>query len=413
MTTKWKNELGINPEKLTPEQSRVRGAAYFNRADVIFWTGAKRSGKTVGSLLALVSLAMKGWVGADAFTPARHNYIIGGVSVGAVKRNMQETLENICEAYDLSLKDMGGADPHWLIGGISRFYYFGGETIRAYRRVRGLTAHSALIDEATLCHEDFISEVNTRLSFPDSLLILATNKDSPNHPLRTRFDGMNDRVLKIESSFWDNPFFSDERREAVIASYPDKNSADYKRDILNEWCPREGVVFPIVQDMLTDDTGGSSRPVIAVDPGVGNTTGALRFDLLNGRWVVTNEYYYHSGALPNLTEEEHMNRIAAKFGIKPGYPIIVDSAASGFKAVADRLGFVPLNAKKDILPGVRATNNALTSGGLQINRACGNLLSELDAYIWAGDKPIKLNDHLCDCLRYGSVEIFGELVEYG
>ena len=399
-STTASENASFHPTRLTPEQLGCLRALQNGSVSVVFWTGAKRSGKTVGCLLGLVELALR-----NLRQKRVCSYIIGGVTIGSVKRNVGEPLRDICRAYDLTLEDVGGADPHWLVGGLIRFYYFGGETVRAYRRVRGLTAHSALIDEATLVHPDFISEVNTRLSFPDSVLLLSTNKDSPNHPLRTQFDHMESGLLKLESSFWSNPFFSDERRQAIIDTYGDKQSADYKRDILNEWAPREGLVFPIVPGMLTDDQAGTRR-LVAVDPGVGTTTAALLFERQSWGWSARDEYYYTSRNQPNLSDSEHLARLQARWNLTPKDALVVDSASANFKVCCVRAGFVPLNAKKEVLQGIKVVNNSLVQGTLKICRGNTQLLRELDTYVWVGERPRKQDDHLADCLRYGAMEIF-------
>ena len=50
------------------------------------------------------------------------------------------------------------------------------------------------------------------------------------------------------------------------------------------------------------------------------------------------------------------------------------------------------------------TDNAMTSGYVKISRNCPELLGELGGYVWdtkeGEDKPVKVNDHGCDALRY-------------
>ena len=56
---------------------------------------------------------------------------------------------------------------------------------------------------------------------------------------------------------------------------------------------------------------------------------------------------------------------------------------------------------------VRLVASLLAAGKLLIHESCTGLLEELPGYSWddkaaekGEDKPIKLNDHSCDALRY-------------
>ncbi|MEV8351069.1 hypothetical protein ACFVTT_25540 [Streptomyces niveus] len=63
-------------------------------------------------------------------------------------------------------------------------------------------------------------------------------------------------------------------------------------------------------------------------------------------------------------------------------------------------------AKNDVKDGIRSGSMALGANLLSVHRSCEVLLGELPSYAWdekaaAGeDKPLKVNDHSCDALRY-------------
>jgi hypothetical protein len=65
-------------------------------------------------------------------------------------------------------------------------------------------------------------------------------------------------------------------------------------------------------------------------------------------------------------------------------------------------------ANNDVRDGIRSVSVALGSGLVSVHRSCAGLLSELPSYAWddkaaakGEDKPLKINDHSVDALRYG------------
>jgi phage terminase large subunit len=93
-----------------------------------------------------------------------------------------------------------------------------------------------------------------------------------------------------------------------------------------------------------------------------------------------------------------------------------------------KLGIPTMPAKKDVHLGVEAVQAALKVQGngksrLQIFETCKHTRKEMSSYKWAEgtetrdakDMPLELNDHTCDCVRYGIYGVehkgyFGELI---
>jgi len=78
-------------------------------------------------------------------------------------------------------------------------------------------------------------------------------------------------------------------------------------------------------------------------------------------------------------------------------------------------------AKKDIHLGIEAVQAALKIQGdgkprLFIFKNCHNTIKEITGYKWsegteikdAKDKPLQVNDHACDCLRYAVYGVEGK-----
>jgi len=86
----------------------------------------------------------------------------------------------------------------------------------------------------------------------------------------------------------------------------------------------------------------------------------------------------------------------------------------------EKLGIPTLPAKKDLHLGIETVQAALKIQGdgkprLFIFKNCKNTCSEMAGYRWAEgtetkdpkDEPLKVNDHTCDCARYGLYSVEG------
>lgn len=85
------------------------------------------------------------------------------------------------------------------------------------------------------------------------------------------------------------------------------------------------------------------------------------------------------------------------------------------------LGIPTIPAKKDVHLGIEAVQAALKVQGngkprLQIFNTCKHTIKEMGGYKWAEgseikdakDEPLQLNNHTCDCLRYGIYGVEGK-----
>ena len=84
--------------------------------------------------------------------------------------------------------------------------------------------------------------------------------------------------------------------------------------------------------------------------------------------------------------------------------IIDPSAASFITLLSRRKGYLVSHADNDVRDGIRETATCLRNGRIKISSKCRNLLNEMQGYVWddssGEDKPIKVNDHAADALRY-------------
>ncbi|MDR2833295.1 MAG: terminase family protein, partial [Streptococcaceae bacterium] len=131
----------------------------FKDRDILICDGAVRSGKTLSMSMSYTFWAMEHY--------QDKNFIFAGVTISALKRNVTndlvETLkglkqfhvkEHISEAYiDVTYQQKK-----------NRFYLFGADNVKSQNKIQGLTAAGAFLDEAALMSEDYIKQVQARLS---------------------------------------------------------------------------------------------------------------------------------------------------------------------------------------------------------------------------------------------------------
>jgi len=133
------------------------------------------------------------------------------------------------------------------------------------------------------------------------------------------------------------------------------------------------------------------------------------------RWYVYNEHYEaqqtlsrHAGEIRRISGNERYRCTWADHDAQERHE---------FK----QLGIPTSPAKKDVHLGIEAVQAALKVQGdgrsrLQIFNNCRHTIKEMGGYKWAEgsetkdakDEPLQLNDHTCDCVRYGIYGIEGK-----
>ena len=389
----------IRLDQLNKTQKRILSVLKDDSIDTTIWIGSIRGGKGVGSANAMVDLCirniLKGYTELD--------YVVGGQTIGSFQRNNEAYLLDISEQAGIPFKWVGGTKQHYDMAGKARLYIFGGDNARSYYPVRGMTLHSAWLDEVTLLDEMFVQTVYDRLSYPDSRFILTSNADTPTHWLKENWIDKNlDHVAVLESDFNENQHYPQSRRERMLGMNPD--TAHYARSIQNQWTQAEGLIIPILPEHIVDGKYPLTGHIV-MDPGTASITAATLWQRQrDGTYVVVDEYYHEGDKVGRLSDEQHIERIKSK-----GWTILgvtCDPAGASMKAAWSRAGYWADNAKNTFDTGVQTTNNALHAGKIKIHSQCKNLFREASGYVWraTSETPAPSPDHLMDTLRYGAMK---------
>jgi PBSX family phage terminase large subunit len=417
--------------KVAPLAGKQLESVRLATARVNFWEGSVRSSKTISSLIAWLIFVREAPPG---------NILLVGKTTRTLKRNIIDPLTEMLGSS--RCRYVEGSGELWLLG--RRIYVAGAHNEGSQEKIRGLSLVCLYGDEASTWPESFWVMAMSRLSEYGARAYVTSNPDSPAHFLMRdwlsraslwldhagnvlRSEG-DDRLDLARFSFRlaDNPFLPAAYVKALAAEFV---GLWRKRFIEGLWVAAEGAIF----DMWDPDTmvADIMPPITtwlcaSIDYGTSNPTHALMIGLgTDQRMYVVDEWRYDSRQQRRqLTDAEYSQRIRAWIeqvkipasrqadgsfmrGVRPHY-IVVDPSAASFRVQLQQDGLVTVPANNEVLDGIRTVSSLMTAGKLRISRDCPGLLAELPAYAWddkaaklGEDKPVKVNDHGCDSLRYG------------
>ena len=376
-----------------------------NEADHAFniWVGAVRSGKTFASILSLIDVLKNGPPG---------NGMIIGVNRDTVQRNV------LLELY----KFLGFQPPTTkttetkLYG--RNIYFVGAHDESAVRRIQGSTLAFAYVDEATCIPAPFWRMLISRLSVKGAKLLATCNPEGPAHWLKKEFI---DRASELDLKYWnfnldDNPSLDESYKEKIKASY---SGMWYKRYILGEWAVAHGLVYDSYDNnnVYEQTSMAPNYLIMGIDYGTTNATAAILCGISPTIWPqirIQEEYYYDSAKKGrSKTDAELADDIKEFIGYKDVRAIYVDPAAASFKLELQRRDLPVIDANNDVLLGIKTTAKFIGNKNLVIHKSCQTLIEQIQSYAWdpkaadrGEDKPLKVNDHICDALRYAVCSAF-------
>lgn len=368
--------------------------------------GSVRSGKTVGMIPKWINYIRNGPKGLLVMT---------GVSKDTIKDNVLQDLFDTVGDKNYHYNEKSG-----LLEMFGRkIKVIGAKDEGSEKYLRGKTVAGAYCDEVSLMPERFFKQLLNRLSVKGARLYATTNPDSPYHYLYTEFitdeEKMNSGMVKsYHFDLDDNPNLDEEYKGFIRNAY---SGFWYLRMIEGRWVVAQGSIYDMWdKDLNTFDDDGvppglfaRATRCIPIDHGTQNATVFLDiWDDGETIWVM-NEFY-HSGRDSGLQKEnsQYADDLDAMVGENRPRFVIVDPAAATFKITLRRRGYRVRDADNDVLEGIRMTATMIAKRRIRVHRKnCPNLLKEISGYVWdekaalhGVEKPIKMNDHACDGLRY-------------
>ena len=221
----------------TEKQLKVLNRALSKDFFLLIQHGAKRAGKTItNNDLFLLELKRVKKI-ANKLSIKEPQYILAGNSQGSIERNVLTELSN---KYGLEFK-FDKYNSFELLG--VKVCCFGHGTIADIRRIRGMSAFGAYINEGSTANNAVFKEILSRCSEEGARIMIDTNPDNPKHWLKVDYidkaDG--ESIVEFQYNIYDNTFLSERYVKNIINATP--TGVFHDRDILGLWVSAEGLVY--------------------------------------------------------------------------------------------------------------------------------------------------------------------------
>lgn len=365
--------------------------------------GSIRSGKSLAMSLSFVLWAMTTFNG--------QSFGMCGKTVGSFRRNVLCWLKVMLAGRGYVVKDKLSENRVIISSGAveNDFYIFGGKDERSQDLIQGVTLAGVLLDEVALMPESFVSQATARCSVKGSKLWFNCNPSYPSHWFKTDWiDCAKDKgLLYLHFTMEDNLSLAEDIKERYRNMY---TGVFYERFILGLWVLAQGVIYPMYKESIgkPPEKVKPSQYVISIDYGTQNAFAALLWAKYGNVWYAVREYYY-SGRNEGIskTDGEYLEDLNKwREDIKGCLYTIIDPSAASFITLLRRNGtkYRVKKADNDVLDGIRDTATSLKNGYIRIMPDLKNFDTEINGYVWdeseIEDRPIKVNDHLMDAMRY-------------
>lgn len=385
--------------------------------DIIIADGSIRSGKTTSMIISFILWSQHEF---------NHQlFILAGKSIGALNRNVIRPMIQILTTWGLKYK-INRSDNFMTIG-TNTYFFFGANNEAAQDLVQGLTAAGFYADEITLFPKSFTDQAMSRCSVENSRIFMNCNPGSPHHYIKEEFiDQAGEKnMYHLHFLMEDNPSLSEKIKARYERLY---SGVFYKRYILGEWVLAEGVIYDMFdkqRNTYTELPKGDYKQIIGIDYGSSNPTAFLKMFVsskgIRPRVYIEDEYYF-SGKDEGWTktDAQYADDLETFFRGEKPHKIYPDPSASSFIAELKFRNHRVTPADNDVLDGIRKCSTMFQNGTLKINKnKCPHLIDELSEYSWdekaqekGEDKPLKVNDHCVDAMRYGVFSEFGHRAQF-
>lgn len=383
------------------------------------WLGAVRSGKSFVDIAYMIPSRIRAVAGLPGLS------VIMGVSRDTIERNV---LEPMREIYTQALvgrinnKNQAMVFGEWV-------YCLGAEKVSQVAKIQGSSIKYCYGDEVAKWNVEVFELLKSRLDKPYSCFDGALNPEYPNHWLKDFLD--NDDLDKYLQHYIidDNPFLPTEYVENLKKEYA--GTVYYDRYILGKWALAEGLVYPMYADAIVDELPDKDvkEQCISIDYGTMNAFAMLYWERhSNGIWYATRRYYY-SGRASGVqkTDTEYLrdletvlfdiledlkgaresttkaNSFARDYVAK--LSVIIDPSAASFIALLKKTDWAKVQAANNaVLEGIHDVASCMYNNKIKILSSIPEYRQEAEGYVWddtsVEDRPVKVNDHLMDAIRY-------------
>lgn len=358
--------------------------------------GAVRSGKSYVDIAGVIPYRLRTLRDESGLN------VILGVSKETIERNVLQPMREI-----YTDKIVGSINSRNIakVCGVD-VYCLGAEKISQVAKIQGSSIKYCYGDEIAKWNKDVFAMLQSRLDKPYSRFDGSCNPEYPGHWLKQFIDNPEIDAYIQPYTIFDNPFLPPEFVDNLCKEYT--GTVYYKRYILGEWAMAEGLIYPMYETAIAEEpSGNASQYIISMDYGTQNAFAAILWGKYGDVWYGLREYYYSGRDTGTQKTDEEYGEDIDKWvaDIDGNIKVAIDPSAASFIALLRKKPkFSVMKANNDVADGIRETATALQTGKIKISPSMKNWKKEIEGYVWdetaQEDKPVKVNDHLMDAMRY-------------
>ena len=331
--------------------------------------------------------------------------VLMGNTRGTLERNILEPMRSI---WPGCVGDIRSDNTVQIFG--KKVYALGADNKKHVARIQGATFEYVYGDEITTWSRDVFEMLKSRLRCQHSHFDGTCNPDSPGHWFKAFLES--DADIFQQSYVIDDGVLPEHVVEELKKEYA--GTIYYDRYILGLWTAATGIIYPMFREAIAEPPADQepSEFCLSIDYGTQNAFAAILWAKYGAVWYAVREYYY-SGRDTGVqkTDDEYAQDLdkwlsdLSQYDSYMKLPTIIDPSAASFIALLRKRGkYKVLPADNAVADGIRETATAMQTGKLKIAPSLKNWRKEAEGYVWdekAGeDKPVKVNDHLMDSMRY-------------
>jgi PBSX family phage terminase large subunit len=419
--------LSLRPKKILPYGEKAARFASTRPEEDAFITileGSVRSSKTWTMIPKFIQLCR--------YEVEGHR-VITGVSKQTVYNNILDDLMEVVGSrhctYNRQSGDLTLLGRKWLCVGA------GDES--AEKRIRGLTVGVAVCDELVLQPPSFVKMLLNRMSPKGARFYATTNPGTPfewcftdliqNEELRKH-----GQLKSLHFTLDDNPNLTEIYKANLKRLY---TGVFFQRYVLGLWVVAEGSIYKDCynEDALTytdDDEQKPSRNTgegyISVDCGVDHPQ--VYLDVVDdGKILWFHREYYWDSNDPEMarqkTDGQYADDLQEFMKPCPNSQVIIPPECASFEAELVLRGLWLTTADNEVMEGIKLVSSLMNLKLIRVRvnpqcrkgkcicgtQCCARLYKEIPSYAWdpkaklrGEEKPLKVNDHCVDSMRYAA-----------
>lgn len=211
----------------------------------------------------------------------------------------------------------------------------------------------------------------------------------------------------------DNPLYSLEPGylNDLVVSYGGVDSKFYQQEVLGQFVTFEGLIYDMFDKNIhiSNYIPENPKSVIAgIDWGI-TSQGVITVVSIENDIAYVIDEVVRKNTMISFGKDDWVGiakKLVRDWGVEKFY---ADPSDPNAIMTMQKHGLPVVQAKNQVIPGIREVQSRFSGGKLKINPGCVNLLGELGSYEWKKDKndrilfdiePVKINDHSVDSLRY-------------